>query len=390
MSGPSCIIGYATQASSPTEGTWRDTRIGGYPLWPPSFSFSAEVPACPLCNAQRVLVLQAFAPHRAHPLRIIYVFACNSLRCSQDTRSWLAMRVYKRNSDHCMGGATSRLSPAVTDSLRDWTPQWDSAEEDDSKTDSTESMGDDDIEGLLALNELTIRNYSVRESARNQPERGSLGGAPCASGGTELAAQPGALPCDEHKAVERATDTQAPPGACLMAHFIEVEQEPNNVHSASKDEQEVARLLRKYEEEEAQQLAGGDVTNWDAENDVEETESSKTAHAFQQRIARAPEQVIRYELGGSPLWPNHPPPPDDVDHCSECGSRNVFELQLLASCLYYLKPEQIVPDSQQEAAMNFAVMALYTCELDCNPTLGTEETEFSWQPMIVRVQSDEW
>eukprot|EP00171_Calliarthron_tuberculosum_P016616 IDg16616t1 len=76
MSGSEWVIGYAVEAGSPSSGTWRDTRIGGLPKWPPGPH--PEVKKCPQCNRERVMLLQAFAPHAAHAERLLLIFVCNS------------------------------------------------------------------------------------------------------------------------------------------------------------------------------------------------------------------------------------------------------------------------------------------------------------------------
>ena len=103
----SWVLGYAEKAPLTSSTTWRDTRLGGKALWPPEFSY--EVEPCPLCGYARVLVLQAFAPHSVHSERVLYIFACNSIVCSSNPNSWLALRVFRKTASAVVE------SPAATD-----------------------------------------------------------------------------------------------------------------------------------------------------------------------------------------------------------------------------------------------------------------------------------
>lgn len=76
--------------------------------------------------------------------------------------------------------------------------------------------------------------------------------------------------------------------------------------------------------------------------------------AFQQRVALLPEQVVRYDWAGSPLWPTAPPRLQgragtggrrglQVPPCPRCGGARKFELQLMPGLLFGLKPEEYSP-----------------------------------------------
>ena len=54
---------------------------------------------------------------------------------------------------------------------------------------------------------------------------------------------------------------------------------------------------------------------------------------FRKRVAREPEQVVRYWRGGAPLWVSseHQPAERDVPDCTACGARRHFEFQVRIS-----------------------------------------------------------
>ena len=79
---------------------------------------------------------------------------------------------------------------------------------------------------------------------------------------------------------------------------------------------------------------------------------AKTEQYFQRRIATEPQQVMRYAYGGQPLWCTHPPPagaaaPGD---CKGCGSRRLFELQLMPALLAQGLRAVLVKGSDANAA----------------------------------------
>ncbi|CAL5423431.1 unnamed protein product [Camellia sinensis] len=66
----------------------------------------------------------------------------------------------------------------------------------------------------------------------------------------------------------------------------------------------------------------------------------KSWASFQERIARAPEQVLRYYERAKPLWPisSGRPSKTDITKCSYCGGPQGFEFQILPQLLYYFGP----------------------------------------------------
>ncbi|CEM06605.1 unnamed protein product [Vitrella brassicaformis CCMP3155] len=66
----------------------------------------------------------------------------------------------------------------------------------------------------------------------------------------------------------------------------------------------------------------------------------RALRAFQLRVARSPQQVVRYSFGGTPLWlkaRDKEPGGGDGERCGACGGRRVFEMQLLPTLLTQLQ-----------------------------------------------------
>ncbi|XP_052172160.1 uncharacterized protein LOC127788081 [Diospyros lotus] len=101
----------------------------------------------------------------------------------------------------------------------------------------------------------------------------------------------------------------------------------------------------------------------------------KSWASFQERISRAPEQVLRYCRNDSakPLWPmsSGRPPKTDIPKCSHCGGPRGFEFQILPQLLYYF-------GVQNEAdSLDWATIVVYSCEASCDGGAVYKE-EFAW------------
>lgn len=94
------------------------------------------------------------------------------------------------------------------------------------------------------------------------------------------------------------------------------------------------------------------------------------------------DQVLRYDRGGDPLWVSdrYTLKADKVPNCDLCNSRRIFEFQVndcqsMTSRKYFTNVgpfTQIMPqmlNSIKEAAFDWGIINIYTCENNCN--IGT-------------------
>ncbi|XP_071718852.1 uncharacterized protein [Rutidosis leptorrhynchoides] len=111
------------------------------------------------------------------------------------------------------------------------------------------------------------------------------------------------------------------------------------------------------------------LTNNEDEGDV------KSWAYFTKRVARAPEQVLRYSRfeNSKPLWPmlSGQPSKADIPKCSSCGGNRSFEFQILPQLLYYFDVKN------DYNSLDWGTIAVYTCEASCDSTLAYKE-EFAW------------
>ncbi|KAB2057493.1 hypothetical protein ES319_A11G172700v1 [Gossypium barbadense] len=100
----------------------------------------------------------------------------------------------------------------------------------------------------------------------------------------------------------------------------------------------------------------------------------KSWASFQERIGKAPEQVLRYfrSAGSKPLWPmlGGRASKADIPICSYCGGHLCFEFQILPQLLYYFGVKN---DAE---SLDWATIAVYTCEASCEG-VGYKQ-EFAW------------
>ncbi|XWS65178.1 hypothetical protein CRYUN_Cryun05aG0069700 [Craigia yunnanensis] len=100
----------------------------------------------------------------------------------------------------------------------------------------------------------------------------------------------------------------------------------------------------------------------------------KSWASFQERIAKPPEQVLRYcrSATSKPLWPmlGGRPSKADIPRCSYCGGDLYFEFQILPQLLYYFGVKN------DADSLDWATITVYTCEASCEGV--GYKAEFAW------------
>lgn len=146
----------------------------------------------------------------------------------------------------------------------------------------------------------------------------------------------------------------------------------------------------------------------DDEKDAFESTIDKTFQKFADRLAQNPQQVLRYEFGGSPLLysktdavgktfaPPHPPSSGSkiqtvahpregsrIPQCPNCNAPRVFELQLVPQAIAELEIEE-----EGLEGMEWGTVILGVCGKDCSER-GVEAGEVGWVEEWVGVQWEE-
>ncbi|NXJ73182.1 PDD2L protein, partial [Trogon melanurus] len=129
------------------------------------------------------------------------------------------------------------------------------------------------------------------------------------------------------------------------------------------------KLLKEYQQREGVDLEQLMSESFAGEGVNEKYEKSEvksrdyTFHKFMKRISMCHEQILRYSRGGQPLFITCPPANIDkgVPACSNCGSKRIFEFQLMPALVTMLQ-------SDSDLSVEFGTAIVYTCERSCWPT----------------------
>mmetsp|Transcript_1648 Transcript_1648/g.2158 ORF Transcript_1648/g.2158 Transcript_1648/m.2158 type:complete len:248 (+) Transcript_1648:343-1086(+) len=178
----------------------------------------------------------------------------------------------------------------------------------------------------------------------------------------------------------------------FIPYYLDVDEEPDASVEKKLTKKE-AEMLKQYEMLENVDLQAESNDTWTNEEyeSVTLASADKIFLKFQRRLARSPEQCLRYSFGGEPLWMTDQLPKDNsIPDCPYCGSERIFEMQLLPTLLslkgleWRHKPSQTEPthepntengtektplqllqEGTREARVDFGVVAIYSCSQSC-------------------------
>lgn len=135
----------------------------------------------------------------------------------------------------------------------------------------------------------------------------------------------------------------------------------------------LARYMAEEDDPEILNALKGGTGGGGGEEDERLSPEDRVLLGFQDRIKRAPRQVVRRARGGRPLW-SIPAEPSQwkVEPCA-CGAERVFECQILPSILHVLEVEKYSGAAAKPAGisdlmsdgMNWGSVAVYSCPKAC-------------------------
>ncbi|KAK3090406.1 hypothetical protein FSP39_011610 [Pinctada imbricata] len=164
------------------------------------------------------------------------------------------------------------------------------------------------------------------------------------------------------------------PSELLFPEF-ELVTEPENYKDSEKEKSETEKMEELNEfmkSEKAESLLQG-VSSEDIEKMANKEEDEVFLY-FRKRTQHEPEQVLRYNKGGCPLWVSKENSPSDTDipKCEECGSDRQFEFQVMPQLLNFLKVDSL------EKSIDWGTLCVYTCKDSCD--IGSRYSkEFVWK-----------
>lgn len=98
---------------------------------------------------------------------------------------------------------------------------------------------------------------------------------------------------------------------------------------------------------------------------------------FKKRVQHNPDQVLRYDKGGKPLWVTSDveAKPPQIPDC-ECGAERQFEFQILPQLLCHLG---LGTDGSNNDNIDWGTLVVYTCKDSCSLPDKSYYTEFIWK-----------
>jgi len=155
-------------------------------------------------------------------------------------------------------------------------------------------------------------------------------------------------------------------------HEIIIESEELDQEEEKSEEQRL-REYAEFTKAQDSTAAQFEADDKDLENmALSEHQSDKIFQAFQERIKLDPDQVLRYQRGGEPLWVSAEGKPASIPPCDNCGAERQFEFQILPQLLSHLAVDSL-GDS-----LDWGSLMVYTCAKNCD--IGnTYRSEFVWK-----------
>ncbi|KAJ8686696.1 hypothetical protein QAD02_022490 [Eretmocerus hayati] len=159
---------------------------------------------------------------------------------------------------------------------------------------------------------------------------------------------------------------------------IEKECEESGSHTGSDTENELQKLDELVKSGKAGSLQADTDVDGDLlrmASDVEDKVFSK----FKKKIKSEPDQVLRYNRGGNPLFISSENQPSEIPQCENCGGDRQFEFQVMPQLLVHLQLENILVN------IDWGILAVYTCIRSCTSQSQTKYIqEYVWKQDIVK------
>ncbi|XP_055674517.1 programmed cell death protein 2-like isoform X2 [Falco peregrinus] len=356
--GPPVLLGLRDAAMvGPCRGgglppAWATSKLGGSADWVPRVR--AGRPRCGLCGGELALLVQVYCPLAGSPChRAASVFACAGTGCRGAPGGWTVLRAQSLVAylDNALFAFPSQKQESNF-AAKDWCDEAD----DWGVCDGAESPACASLQ-LLGLNEAVSSSVSREADCASQFQQLRLSEAVDGSGSLNA-----------HSPVSEGTVTATSSSAPVFKPFyISVVDEED--YSGFIDTDHADELWKEYQQREGVNLQQLMSESYAGEGDTEKYEKSEvksrdpTFHKFMKRISVCPEQILRYSRGGQPLFITCPPAniSEGIPACSNCGSKRVFEFQLMPALVSMLQ-------SDSDLSVEFGTAIVYTCERSCWPT----------------------
>ncbi|XP_013187301.1 programmed cell death protein 2 [Amyelois transitella] len=122
---------------------------------------------------------------------------------------------------------------------------------------------------------------------------------------------------------------------------------------------EMEKLRKLMQEKKAGSL--DNVSDTELEQYTRPLPEDKVFNKFSKRVARHPDQVLRYDRDGHPLWiTGNSDSFIDIPKCQYCNGERQFEFQIMPQLLNFI---DVGIDLN---SIDWGVLAVYTCKRSCN------------------------
>jgi len=170
-----------------------------------------------------------------------------------------------------------------------------------------------------------------------------------------------------HKEECKGVESDVKKGKCnflLPEYEIVREPEPEEEEETEKTEEEkMAEYNQFMQSDKAKNLLPNDCDPDSYLKGLARSSTNEDAkfENFVSVIKREPDQILRYQRGGPPLWisSQHIPKDDDIEKC-HCGAKRQFEFQVMPQLLNHLKLDSV------EKSIDWGTLAIYTCAESCD------------------------
>ncbi|KAF9415010.1 hypothetical protein HW555_007277 [Spodoptera exigua] len=136
----------------------------------------------------------------------------------------------------------------------------------------------------------------------------------------------------------------------------EDEEDPKDVNI----NEEMEKLQKLMQEKKAGTLSN--VSEDELEQYTKTMPEDKVFNKFSKRVARHPDQVLRYDRGGHPLWitGNSGNSIVNVPNCQYCNGERQFEFQIMPQLLNFIGV------GIEVNSIDWGVLVVYTCKSSCS------------------------
>uniref|UniRef100_A0A7S0D049 Programmed cell death protein 2 C-terminal domain-containing protein n=1 Tax=Amorphochlora amoebiformis TaxID=1561963 RepID=A0A7S0D049_9EUKA len=134
--------------------------------------------------------------------------------------------------------------------------------------------------------------------------------------------------------------------------YIVFEREKDKKKKTGPTKDDLKRIHNLKKSDASEDAKGED---WAGEKYEGTPEADKPFRKFVKRIKRHPEQVLRYQFGGEPLFMSANRP-RSIPKCA-CGAKREFELQIMPALLSVIEPTP---------KLEWGTLSLYVCPTPCS------------------------